>query len=255
MRATAVAIFLLAACGSSSPPANQPGPPGTWTCKQIVESCDSMCRTGLCLQTCSNQGDQNGGSLHAALIQCAAAHRCYDDRCTRALCSAQVDACISDTQIAIADSPGPMPPAPLHEDTHAEPAPPVAAAAPAITPAALAGTWTYGMSGDAKRGAFGTYQLGADGSFERTTNVETIEGRCTLEAFTIANGSWKLDGSTLVLSVKSVKVLVSDSCNVKNDHHEAPAKNERRVVRMSSDRELAITDDAGELQGYLKKTR
>src|SRR6185312_4799720 len=203
---TLVAVAVLSACGANSPRPDPPGPPGTWTCHQIVESCDSMCRTGMCLQACSNQGSQEGGALHAALIQCAAANRCYDDGCTRALCGPQTDACLADNgglpPIATTSGPQPppphddremtAPPPPPHDDREAPPhdtktetaAPPPHDDGPALTMAAVTGEWSYGAktavgAPDPKTGARkpgtgsgGTLRLNSDGRFERATNVE-----------------------------------------------------------------------------------
>jgi hypothetical protein len=94
MRALVLAVVV--ACVANPPPQNTPGPPGTWTCRQIIEHCDSTCGTGICLNACTNQGNPTGAQLHAALIQCAAANRCFDNNCTRALCGPQVDACAAD---------------------------------------------------------------------------------------------------------------------------------------------------------------
>ena len=101
-------LALLVACVANPPPQNTPGPPGTWTCKQVVESCDSQCSTGICLNACTNQGSPEGARLHAQLIQCAAANRCVDDNCTRAVCNGEVRACVADA--------GGMPPLPPPRD-------------------------------------------------------------------------------------------------------------------------------------------
>jgi hypothetical protein len=254
-----------------------------------------MCRTGMCLQACSNEGNQQGGSLHAALIQCAAANQCYDDACTRARCGAQVDACLADTggmpPIAARDDRRPpeqhrAPPAPeAPEDRIAPPPPPpppardehVAPPAPrdeprpapeGLTPtaAALGGEWAYGAKTaigtvDPKTGARrpgtgsgGVLHLSSDGRFERATNVETAQGACKLSTFTYQVGAWKLDGATLVLAVKQAEASFRDSCHkAKNYDREEAAKDERRAIRMSDPKELAITDDAGELQSYRKR--
>ncbi|MFT3696057.1 MAG: hypothetical protein QM831_23165 [Kofleriaceae bacterium] len=235
------ALLIIAACGASPPPQrDQPGPPGTWTCKQIVESCDSMCRTGMCLNACSNEGSQEGGSLHAALIQCAAQNRCYDAGCTRAVCGPQVDACMAGGLPPVATAPQdnapppPMstaPPPPPIEQQQPQPQPPPhvedkqpppAPADPALTGDALAGDWSYGT---AKAG--GSIKFASDGRFERETHAGG-------KSVTHDAGGWKLDGSTLVLTI-------------------AGGKPERRAVRMASKTELAITDDSGELQSYRKK--
>jgi len=281
---TCVVVVVVAACNASSPQPNQPGPPGTWTCKQIVESCDSMCRTGMCLQACSNEGSQDGGSLHAALIQCAAANRCYDDGCTRARCGPQVDACLSDNgglpPIATTSGPhpppphddreGPPPPPPPPHDEHVEqkqqPPPDDKVDVPAPTATAITGEWSYGAktaigSADPKTGARkpgtgsgGVLRLTGDGRFERATNVEASSGKCKTSDFHYAVGAWKLDGATLVLSVKQAEVSFRDSCNkTKNFDREDVAKDEHRAIRMSDAKELAVTDDAGELQSYRKK--
>jgi hypothetical protein len=168
-----VAVAVLAACGANSPHEGPSNPPGTWTCRQIIESCDSMCRTGMCLQACSNEGSQEGGALHAELIQCAAANRCYDDGCTRARCGPQSDACLADNGglPPIASTSGPQPPPP-HDDREANALPPPPpppphddretvqqppphddktsdktsdkAEGPALTVAAVTGEWSYG---------------------------------------------------------------------------------------------------------------
>jgi hypothetical protein len=275
-----VAVVLIAACVAPSAPRDRPGPPGTWTCKQIVESCDSMCRTGMCLSVCSNYGSQEGGSQHAALIQCAAANRCYDDRCTRALCGPQVDACIGDGMPALETRGGPQsPPQPPHdqapplvptEQHHDDPPPepPAKSDVPAPTSAALTGDWSYGAktaiaAPDPKTGARkpgigsgGSLRLNSDGRFERATNVEATEGKCKTESFAYAVGAWKLDGATLVLSVKQASSALRDGCHKAKDFdHEDPAKDERRAIRMTDPHELEITDDAGELQSYRKLTK
>ncbi|MEP6862657.1 MAG: hypothetical protein ABJE66_18680 [Deltaproteobacteria bacterium] len=285
-----VAVAVLAACGSNSPQANQPGPQGTWTCHQIVESCDSMCRTGMCLQACSNEGSQEGGSLHAALIQCAAANRCYDDGCTKALCGPQVDACLADNAglPPIATTSGPHPPPP-HDDRDVPPPPPHddREAPPhdtktdteqqppphddktdgaALTMAAVTGEWSYGAktavgAPDPKTGARrpgtgsgGTLRLNSDGRFERATNVEAKQGACRTEDFHYAVGAWKLDGATLVLAVKQAEASFRDSCHKAKDFdHEDATKDERRPIRMADPKELEVTDDAGELQSYRKR--
>lgn len=283
MRILAVAVVVVG-CGSSTPQVDQPGPPGTWTCKQIVESCDSMCRTGMCLQACSNQGSQDGGALHAALIQCAAANRCYDDGCTRARCGPQVDACVSDNGglPPIASTNGPHPPPPHDErelapppppppphDEHVEQKPPPQDPPPdatALTVAAVTGEWSYGSktaigapdpkTGGRKpgTGSGGTLRLTSDGRFERATNVEAMAGKCKTSDFHYAVGAWKLDGTTLVLSVKQAVVSARNSCDKsKNSDREDVAKDEHRAIRMPDAKELAVTDDAGELQSYRKK--
>ena len=277
-----VAVAVLAACGANSPQPNPPGPPGTWTCHQIIESCDSMCRTGLCLQACSNEGSQEGGALHAALIQCAAANRCYDEGCTRARCGAESDACLADNgglpPIATTSGPQPPPPPdpregppppppPPHEpiiEKHDDKPPPPAEAAP--TAAAITGDWSYGAktaigAPDPKTGARrpgtgsgGTLRLTSDGRFERATNVEAKQGACTTEELHFAMGAWKLEGATLVLSVKQANASFRDSCHKAKDYdREDAAKDERRAIRMTDPKELEITDDAGELQSYRKR--
>ena len=279
------AVVLLAACGGTTTPTDQPGPPGTWTCKQIVESCDSMCRTGMCLSVCSNQGSQEGGSQHAALIQCAAANRCYDDRCTRALCGSQVDACLGDGMPALETRGGPTssqrppprdqvphdqapPLVPTETQHHDDPPPdPVKPELSAPTSAELTGDWSYGAktaigAPDPKTGARkpgtgsgGTLRLNSDGRFERATNVEVTAGTCKTESFAYAVGAWKLEGgATLVLSIKQSNSAFRDSCHkAKNFDREDAAKDERRAIRMTDPHELEITDDAGELQSYRKK--
>jgi hypothetical protein len=278
-----VAVAVLAACGANSPQANPPGPPGTWTCHQIVESCDSMCRTGMCLQACSNQGSQEGGSLHAALIQCAAANRCYDDGCTKALCGPQVDACLADNGglPPIATTNGPTPPPPPHDEREGPPPPPPPPHedvvekhddkppphddGAALTMAAVTGEWSYGAktavgAPDPKTGARrpgtgsgGTLRLNNDGRFERATNVEAKQGACKTEDFHYAVGAWKLDGATLVLAVKQAEASFRDSCHKAKDFdREDAAKDERRSIRMADPKELEVTDDAGELQSYRK---
>ena len=280
--AVAMLVAMLAACGASPPPRDQPGPPGTWTCKQIVESCDQMCRTGMCLQACSNEGNQEGGSLHAALIQCAAANRCYDNRCTQALCGPQVDACLADGggMPALASRPGGPPTQPPlrdqqapplvstpppHEDS-TPPPDPAKTDTPAPTSAALTGDWSYGAktaigAPDPKTGAKrpgtgsgGTLKLNSDGRFERATNIEATAGKCKTETFSYAVGAWKLDGATLVLSIKQADASFRDSCHKdKAFDREETAKDEHRAIRMTDPHELEITDDAGELQSYRKK--
>lgn len=275
------AMVLIVACGASTPPRDQPGPPGTWTCKQIVESCDSMCRTGMCLSVCSNQGSQEGGSQHAAMIQCAAANRCYDDGCTRARCPSQVDACLGDGMPVLEARGGPQsqlqpphdqaPPfvpvetitvGPHRDDLPQEP-PKSEIAAPTST--ALTGDWSYGAktaigAPDLKTGARkpgtgsgGMLHLASDGRFERAINVEATAGTCKTETLAYAVGAWKLDGATLVLSIKQASSAFRDSCHKAKDFaHDDPAKDERRAVRMTDPHELEITDDAGELQSYRK---
>jgi hypothetical protein len=239
-----------------------------------------MCRTGMCLSVCSNYGSQEGGSQHAALIQCAAANRCYDDRCTRALCGPQVDACIGDGMPALETRGGPQsPPQPPHdqapplvptEQHHDDPPPepPAKSEVPAPTSAALTGDWSYGAktaiaAPDPKTGARkpgigsgGSLRLNSDGRFERATNVEATEGKCKTESFAYAVGAWKLDGATLVLSVKQASSALRDGCHKAKDFdHEDPAKDERRAIRMTDPHELEIIDDAGELQSYRKLTK
>ncbi|HEY6036184.1 MAG TPA: hypothetical protein VIV58_18035 [Kofleriaceae bacterium] len=281
------AVAVLAACGANSPRPDPPGPPGTWTCRQIVESCDSMCRTGMCLQACSNEGNQEGGALHAALIQCAAANRCYDDNCTRALCGPQSDACLADNgglpPIATTGGPQPPPPAP-HDDREGPPPPPPPPheevvekrddkppptpddKTPAPTAAAITGDWSYGAktaigAPDPKTGARrpgsgsgGTLRLTSDGRFERATNVEVKQGACKTEEFHYAIGAWKLEGATLALAVKQANASFRDSCHKAKDFdREDPAKDEHRAIRMTDPKELEVTDDAGELQSYRKR--
>jgi hypothetical protein len=225
----------------------------------------------MCLEACSNQGSQQGGSLHAALIQCAAANRCYDDRCTRAVCGPQVDACLADTGgMPPLAKPSPQPdqaaplvatPPPHHQDPAPEPKPET----PAPSAAALTGDWSYGAktaigAPDPKTGARrpgtgsgGTLTLNSDGRFERATNVEATAGKCKTETFSYAVGAWKLDGATLVLSIKQANASFRDSCHKdKAFDREDTAKDEHRAVRMNDPHELAITDDAGELQSYRK---
>ncbi|HEY0254843.1 MAG TPA: hypothetical protein VGC41_25130, partial [Kofleriaceae bacterium] len=77
---------------------------------------------------------------------------------------------------------------------------------------------------------------------------------CKTETFTYAIGAWKLDGATLVLSIKEAATSFRDACKKANNYErEAEGRDERRAVRMPSDKELAITDDAGELQSYRKR--
>ena len=247
-----------------------------------------MCRTGMCLQACSNEGSQEGGSLHAALIQCAAANRCYDDGCTKALCGPQVDACLSDNGglPPIATTSGPQPPPP-HDDREVSPPPPpphgdpppphgdpppphddkpAPTDGPAPTMATVTGEWSYGAktavgAPDPKTGARrpgsgsgGTLRLNSDGRFERATNVETKQGACKTDDFHYAVGAWKLDGATLVLSVKQAEASFRDSCHkAKNYDREDAAKDEHRAIRTTDPKELEVTDDAGELQSYRKR--
>ena len=244
----------------------------------------------MCLQACSNQGSQEGGSLHAALIQCAAANRCYDDRCTQALCGPQVDACLADNgglpPIVTTSGPQPPPPhddreagpppppppphgdrdlTPPHEDNQPPPPPPHDdIAAPTI--AAVTGEWSYGAktavgAPDPKTGARkpgtgsgGTLRLNSDGRFERATNVEAAQGGCKTETFHFQVGAWKLEGATLVLAVKQAEASFRDSCHKAKDFdREDPAKDEHRAIRMTDPKELEVTDDAGELQSYRKR--
>jgi hypothetical protein len=238
-----------------------------------------MCRTGMCLSVCSNQGSQEGGSEHAALIQCAAANRCYDDRCTRARCASQVDACLGDGMPALETRGGPqVPPQSPHDlapplvpvEPHRDDPPqePVNADAPAPTSAALTGEWSYGAktaigAPDPKTGARkpgtgsgGTLRLTSDGRFERATNIEATAGKCRTEAFAYAVGAWKLEQATLVLSIKQASSGLRDSCHKAKDvDHEDPAKDEHRAIRMTDPHELEITDDAGELQSYRRLTK
>lgn len=216
------ALLMIAGCGgATTPPRDQPGPQGTWTCKQIVESCDSMCRTGMCVAACSNMGSPDGRQLHAALTQCAAANRCYDQPCTRALCGTQLDACFEGGLPPISTVPDEQPGAgPLPAD--AQPAPAERQAAdPALSAEAIVGAWSYGSATSG-----GSITLSSDGRFERETHAGARQ-------LSHAEGTWKLDGATLVLVVKG-----------------GDPGGERRNVRMASRSELAITDDAGELQSY-----
>jgi hypothetical protein len=247
----------------------------------------------MCLQACSNEGNQEGGELHAALIQCAAAHRCYDDGCTKALCGPQADACLADNgglpPIATTTGPHPppphddreAPPPPPHDDREAPPPPPHDdrdtardtkppppphddVAAP--TQAAVTGEWSYGSktavgAPDPKTGARrpgtgsgGTLRLNSDGRFERATNVEAKQGACKTDDFHYAVGAWKLEGTMLVLSVKQAEASFRDSCHKAKDFdREDPAKDEHRALRMTDPKELEVTDDAGELQSYRKR--
>jgi hypothetical protein len=238
----------------------------------------------MCLQACSNQGSQEGGSLHAALIQCAAANRCYDDNCTRALCGPQTDACLADNgglpPIATTSGPQPPPPhddregpppppPPPHEDVvekHEDKPPPPHDDGPALTMAAVTGEWSYGAktavgAPDPKTGARkpgtgsgGTLRLNSDGRFERATNVEAKQGTCKTEDFHYAVGAWKLEGATHVLAVKQAEASFRDSCHkAKEFDREDAAKDERRSIRMADPKELEVTDDAGELQSYRKR--
>lgn len=285
-RKTLAAVAVLGACGANSPRPDPPGPPGTWTCRQIIESCDSMCRTGMCLQACSNEGNQEGGALHAALIQCAAANRCYDDNCTRALCGPQSDACLADNGglPPIATTGGPQPPPPPRDDRESPALPPPppheelaekrddkhddkpAPEVPAPTAAAITGDWSYGAktaigTPDPKTGARrpgsgsgGRLRLTSDGRFERATNVEAKQGACKTEEFHYAVGAWKLEGATLALSVKQANASFRDSCHKAKDFdREEPVKDEHRAIRMTDPKELEVTDDAGELQSYRKR--
>ncbi|MEO6774605.1 MAG: hypothetical protein ABI467_16600 [Kofleriaceae bacterium] len=278
--ALVVVAGVVAGCGASSPPANPPGPQGTWTCHQIVESCDLMCRTGMCLQACSNEGSPEGGSLHAALIQCAATHRCYDDGCKHALCGPEVEACLTDHEglPPIATTSGPHPPPP-HDDREAPhdrealppPSPhddPAREAAPELpTRAGVTGAWSYGSPtavgapspGTGERqpgtGSGGTLRLASDGRFERATNVETQQGACKTEDLHLVAGTWKLEGTTLALSIEHAVASFRDRCHPANDFDRAgPAKQEHRAIRMTGPDELELTDDAGELQSYRKRS-
>jgi hypothetical protein len=243
----------------------------------------------MCLQACSNEGSQDSGALHAALIQCAAANRCYDDGCTKARCEPHVDACLADNGglPPIATTSGPQPPPP-HDDreTASGPAYPPHDIAPhpddltpppkktsddkpdvaAPTADAVTGDWSYGAktavgAPDPKTGARkpgagsgGTLRLNSDGRFERATNVEAKQGACKTEDFHYAVGAWKLDGATLVLAVKQAEASFRDSCHKAKDFdHEEATKDERRPIRMADPKELEVTDDAGELQSYRKK--
>lgn len=253
-------VLCFAACVVNQPTRDQPGPTGTWTCKQIVESCDSTCRTGRCLSDCSYQGSQQGGSLHATLIQCAAANRCHEENCTRAMCGPQVDACINDNSALppIATRPTNVQPEqdrsapPLvsvapHEQADA--APPPQQDEPRVTPPkpdALTGNWSYG----GKTGNRGTMKLDSDGRFERAITIATA-GTCKTETTATAIGAWKLEGDQLTLSVKEARAVLHDACKKANDYdREEAATNEVHKIRMASPKELLITDAAGELQSY-----
>jgi hypothetical protein len=182
-----VIAIVIVACVSTPPPQQPLGPPGTWTCKQIVDSCDNMCMSGMCLDACTRQGDPEAQRLHANLLGCAARNRCYDNNCTRALCGAEIQLCVGQGQPPPPDQPPPappmqpplptdrdkpppaLPPEPPHPpvadphphppvaDPHPQPPhPPVAHPAPAI--ADVTGEWSFGAKGavgeiDPKTGA------------------------------------------------------------------------------------------------------
>lgn len=282
--------FAAGACVSNPPPQNAPGPAGTWTCKQIVESCDNTCMSGMCLDACSRMGDPEAQRLHAALLGCAAANRCYDNNCTRALCGMQVDQCVNQgkpqepppmqpplptttptpTQPPLPtdrDRPPPKlppePPQPPVADTHPAPPPP---SRPAPTSADITGEWSFGAktavgeidpkSGARKpgTGAGGVMHLDSDGRFERATAKERSEGKCKIIDFSYAVGAWKLTNTTLVLSEKQAAVALRDSCHkAKNFDRADTAKDDRREVHMNDKRELEVSDDSGDVVTYHRK--
>jgi hypothetical protein len=272
------------ACVSNPPPQNMPGPPGTWTCKQVVESCDNTCMSGMCLNACTRQGDPEAQRLHAALLDCAARNRCYDNNCTRALCGAEVQLCVTQGQPQPAQPPEPpqpphpmQPPLPGDRDNdrppqHLPPEPPHPPVADpphpvrtAPTLAEVTGAWSFGAKTavgaiDSKTGARkpgtgagGVLHLEGDGRFERATAKEHSDGKCKIIDFTYAVGAWKLDGSTLVLSEKQAAASQRDSCHkTKNFDRADTAKDDHREVHVNDKHELEITDDTGDVVTYHK---
>jgi hypothetical protein len=97
--------------------APQPESVGTLTCREVVEQCDSQCSDPLCVNRCTEQGNQEAQGQHAALLDCGQRSGCTDQACIEASCPSEIAACMG-TSDAPAD----------------ETAPPTEPAAPGQTP-------------------------------------------------------------------------------------------------------------------------
>jgi hypothetical protein len=283
VRSSVVAAFVCA-CIVNPQPQHTAGAPGTWTCKQVIEECDSTCQTGMCLNACTNQGDPEAQLLHSRLLECTARNNCYENACVEQLCGMEVNACR--TQGVAQAAPPPQqqqqrpPPQqqelapPPYDDhvpeaphqtpvAHAPPPPPPPAAKP-LAMADVTGEWSFGAktaigaidpkTGARKpgTGAGGVLHLDGDGRFELATAVEKVDGKCKRMTFTYAVGAWKLDGPMLVLSAKQAASAFRDSCKKASNYDRTEdATTERRELHLDG-KELSVTDANGDVLRYKK---
>jgi hypothetical protein len=91
-----VVALVAAACINQAKEAIAPTPetPGSMTCREIVEQCDSQCGDPLCLHRCTNEGTQEAQGQHAALLDCGQRNSCTDQPCMEQSCPTEITACM-----------------------------------------------------------------------------------------------------------------------------------------------------------------
>ena len=67
---------------------------GTYSCREIVENCDSQCSDPICVNKCSEQGTREAQPQHAALVDCAQRTSCMDRDCMEQNCPQEIQTCM-----------------------------------------------------------------------------------------------------------------------------------------------------------------
>jgi hypothetical protein len=267
-RLGALWVFVGACAGAAGSSAPAAGPPGTWTCKQIIDECDSMCSTGMCIQACSRQGTPEAYAQHEALIACASANYCTENTCVAARCPSELGACQG---VAAQPPPPPPPPQPPPQPEKPQPEKPQPEKPQPEKPqpekpqpekpavklelATTTGEWTFGSAtaiGDDKTptgvplpgtGDGGRLQLAGDGRFERASSTQTKKGKCITSELDYSTGAWKIRGDTVVLYEKRAVHLSRDSCDKKKKVREDDIPAKEVLLRADASGHLVLGDE------------
>jgi hypothetical protein len=94
----AFAALLLIGCVKQAQQVMGPDPDatGAFSCREIVESCDSECTDPICVNKCTEQGTREAQPQHAALVDCAQRNSCMDRNCMEANCPQEIQTCMGE---------------------------------------------------------------------------------------------------------------------------------------------------------------
>jgi hypothetical protein len=94
----AIAALLLIGCVKQAQQVMGPDPDatGAFSCREIVESCDSECTDPICVNKCTEQGTREAQPQHAALVDCAQRNSCMDRNCMEANCPQEIQTCMGE---------------------------------------------------------------------------------------------------------------------------------------------------------------